>query len=315
MFCKPNFKRYIAAETAIGIGTAAASLIGSGASAVAQSSLNKKTREFNREEAEKQRLWSEKMYNEQNAWNYEMWNKQNEYNTPEAQVQRLRDAGLNPMFYGLDGTGNAGDLTAAQPLGYDRADAGNQVNPLAGFQDFQDIPLKVAQISNLQADTAKKGEETLTEIQQRERIVADIEKARQEVKNLLATEELTHVQKERAQKDLEWLDRINTATVGAAEAKAKLDSATERRILELLPGEKELQQMSIEDFEHRWAKIDAEIKKLAKDTELSELDIENYALNHMSNGVMGSGISVTNIARSIKDTKERIEKAIKGNRK
>lgn len=42
-------------EAAIGaIGSAAAAAIGAGGSAAAQSSLNKKTREFNREEAEKQ---------------------------------------------------------------------------------------------------------------------------------------------------------------------------------------------------------------------------------------------------------------------
>ena len=149
---------------------AAASVIGAGTSAVAQSSLNKKTREFNREEAEKQRLWSEKMYNEQNAWNYEMWLKQNEYNTPDAQVQRLRDAGLNPLYYGLDGS-SAGDLSAAQPLGYERAQVGNQVNPFSGFED---LAMKVAQVSNIQADTALKGQETLTEVQKREKIQSEI---------------------------------------------------------------------------------------------------------------------------------------------
>lgn len=46
--------------------------------------------DFNAEEAEKQRLWNEKM-----------WNMSNEYNSPSAQMQRLREAGLNPsMMYG-----------------------------------------------------------------------------------------------------------------------------------------------------------------------------------------------------------------------
>lgn len=112
------------------IGAGASALAG-GTSAVAQSSLNKKTREFNREEAEKQRQWNEAMAEKQNAWNYEMWLKQNEYNSPEAQVERLRAAGLNPLYYGLDGTGNAGALEAAQPLGYERARADNQANPIA----------------------------------------------------------------------------------------------------------------------------------------------------------------------------------------
>ena len=143
------------ATTAAIIG-GAASVLGAGTSAVAQSSLNKKTREFNKEEAEKQRLWSEKMYNEQNAWNYEMWLKQNEYNTPAAQVERLRDAGLNPLYYGLDGS-SAGDLSAAQPLGYERAQVGNQVNPFAGFDQ---AALTAAQVANVVAQTEKTKSET-----------------------------------------------------------------------------------------------------------------------------------------------------------
>lgn len=120
------------ATEAIVAGIGAVGAIGSaGASGVAQSKLNKKTREFNREEAEKQRQWSEGMVAQQNAWNMELWNKENAYNSPAAQVERLREAGLNPLFYGLDGTGNASQLQSAQPLAYQRAEVGSQVNPIS----------------------------------------------------------------------------------------------------------------------------------------------------------------------------------------
>ena len=49
----------------------------------------------------------------QNEWNLEQWNRQNEYNSPLQQRLRLERAGLNPMFYGLDGNGNAGALQSA----------------------------------------------------------------------------------------------------------------------------------------------------------------------------------------------------------
>lgn len=49
----------------------------------------------------------------QNEWNLNMWNRQNEYNSPLAQRQRLESAGLNPIFFGLDGNGNAGALQSA----------------------------------------------------------------------------------------------------------------------------------------------------------------------------------------------------------
>lgn len=49
----------------------------------------------------------------QNEWNLEMWNKQNEYNSPAAMRQRLEAAGLNPIFNGLDGVSEAGQLQSA----------------------------------------------------------------------------------------------------------------------------------------------------------------------------------------------------------
>lgn len=52
----------------------------------------------------------------QNQQNIDFWNMQNEYNTPSAQIQRLKDAQLNPSFYGLEGNGNAAQLQAASNL-------------------------------------------------------------------------------------------------------------------------------------------------------------------------------------------------------
>lgn len=291
MFIKPDFKRYIATEALVGAG---ATVLGAGINAAGQSSLNRKTRKFNAEQAEIQRQWSEKMYNEQNAWNLEMWNKENEYNSPEAQKQRLLDAGLNPMFYGLDGTGNAGDLTSAQPLAYERAQVGNQINPFAGFDD---MAMKIAQIANVQADTAKKNNENLTETQRREQIIADIAVTKQDLQNKLADEKLTDAQRQRIEKDLEWCDRLNQATLNEKEAKSKLDNAQQKRIEELLEGEKLIQCKTIEDFEYKWKKIEAEIAKMAEETGLLKLDIENYALNHASNGFMGTGLSIQNLLR------------------
>lgn len=49
----------------------------------------------------------------QNAWNLEQWNRENEYNSPLEKRKRLEAAGLNPIFYGLDGVANAGSLQSA----------------------------------------------------------------------------------------------------------------------------------------------------------------------------------------------------------
>lgn len=273
----------------------AASVIGAGTSAAAQASMNRKTREFNKEEAEKQRNWSEKMYNEQNAWNYEMWQQEKAYNTPSAQVERLREAGLNPMFYGLDGNSVGSAADAAQPLNYERASADNQPNPFAGFGD---IATKIAQVGNIQADTAKKNNENLSVTAQREKTLAEIEEVKQEIKNKIANEKLTDTQREKLQKDMDWLDRLNQAELGYKESATKLNESQKKRIDELLEGEKIIQSKTIEDFDKKWQKIRAEIVKMAKETNLLEKDIENYALNHTNNGFMGTGLSIQNLIRA-----------------
>jgi hypothetical protein len=72
----------------IGIGAAAA--LGQGANIIATNRLNKKTRE-----------WNEKMYGIQRKDALSDWDRQNAYNAPQQQMQRLKEAGLNPnMVYG-----------------------------------------------------------------------------------------------------------------------------------------------------------------------------------------------------------------------
>lgn len=284
-------------------------LLGSVISSAVGSQSAKEQRAFEVREAEKQRdfsanqtllqrQWNEQMMNQQNAWNEEMWNKQNLYNTPSEQVRRLRDAGLNPLYYGLDGSSASG-VQSAQALGsdtasYSRASASAFDNPVtAGL----DSAARLAQIFNIQADTAKKTEEGISEVFSREKTIQEIENLKQDLNNKLASEKLTDVQREQIQKSIDWLDRLNEATIAEKESSTSLNHAQQKRIEELLEGEKLLQSKSIADFEHRWKKISAEISKMADEESLLELDIENYALNHAQSGILGSGASIPNLTR------------------
>ena len=106
--------------------------------------------------AKEQREWNEQMMDKQNEWSLNMWNKTNEYNSPSAQVQRLRDAGLNPLYYGLDGS-SANGLESAQALGYQRAESPNYGNAVqTGLNTYaqmksldKEIELKDAQIDEI----------------------------------------------------------------------------------------------------------------------------------------------------------------------
>lgn len=102
----------------------------------------------------KQRAWNEKMYNLQRSHALADWQRNNEYNSPAAQMQRLKEAGLNPnLMYGKGTTGTSSSTpNQAKVLPYNPKD----LNIGKGL-DFYDLKAKGAQTSILseQARQAK----------------------------------------------------------------------------------------------------------------------------------------------------------------
>lgn len=95
----------------------------------------------------------------------EMWNLQNEYNTPSQQMQRFKDAGLNPnLIYGKGTAGNATQLPkfqAARPDYTGRSSiAAGALNALSLYQD---VRKKDAEIDNVKSLTRLTDEKTATE--------------------------------------------------------------------------------------------------------------------------------------------------------
>lgn len=138
------------------------SLIGGGISAISQNNTNKTNLQIARETNRANRQNQEY----QNEWNLNMWNRQNEYNDPSVQRQRLEDAGLNPIFYGLDGTGNAGALQSAPfeaQNGFPMQNSGQFIGQSVAnaFNAYSDAYLKKAQADNLNADTESKKSQTV----------------------------------------------------------------------------------------------------------------------------------------------------------
>lgn len=111
----------------------------------------RKNREFQSAEADKARQW------QANEWTRQ-FNLTNQYNSPTEQMQRFAMAGLNPnLIYGSIVNGSVSPSTPGTPLptGSDASSAvGSSVS--SAFQSFGDIPLRRAQIENIEADTAKK---------------------------------------------------------------------------------------------------------------------------------------------------------------
>lgn len=93
----------------------------------------------------------------QNEWNLNMWNKQNEYNSPVAQRQRLEAAGLNPIFNGLDGTGNAGALQSAPFTAVNGAPMLNEGAPMA--ESMANLGKSLAEIELMRSQAKKNNED------------------------------------------------------------------------------------------------------------------------------------------------------------
>lgn len=87
------------------VGEAASNLASTGMQWIATATQNKKQRKWASKEAEK-------AYEREK----EMWNLQNEYNSPEKQMERYQEAGLNPhLIYGQGNPGNATDMPKYHP--------------------------------------------------------------------------------------------------------------------------------------------------------------------------------------------------------
>ena len=243
-----------------------------------QSYQNKKNRQFAQQEAEKQRQWNEKMYNEQNAWNMEMWNKTNEYNDPSHQVARLREAGLNPLYYGLDGT-SANGMQSAQPLGYERADVGNQVNPLSVGLD---AAVKSAQLQNIEAQTQKTKSETKA-------IDAKLPFEVEELKNQVRNSKLTADAQETVNK---YIDRQQEAEIRMKNATAdEADAACEKAYAEIEKMDYEKTTMFM-----GWLETHEKILTLQKNRELTDKQMDELeSLIRVNNATASKiGLDVSN---------------------
>lgn len=84
----------------------------------------------------------------------DMWNMQNEYNSPSAQMERYKAAGLNPNLIYDGGAASAGNATTLPR--YSAPDLKSDyvpTNPIGMLSAYQDVQIKKAQADNVKAMT------------------------------------------------------------------------------------------------------------------------------------------------------------------
>lgn len=126
-------------------------LAAAGVSALGGIASNVMNAGYNSREAQKNRDFQREMYERQYKDSIDFWNLQQEYNTPQNQLIRLRNAGLNPLLmYGQSGVQNVATSQPSQPS----QPSGSQAS--ASFTN----PFQTAEYLLLDAERRKKEAET-----------------------------------------------------------------------------------------------------------------------------------------------------------
>ena len=95
------------------------------------------------------RRFNKKMEHSRRIYDIRAMGAQNRYNHPAAQMQRLKDAGLNPnLIYG-GSPGQASGNSQGVPEG--KAPQSQMSNPLQALGRLADFPMQKAQIDNLES--------------------------------------------------------------------------------------------------------------------------------------------------------------------
>lgn len=111
------------------------------------------------------RKWSNQQYDKQYNDNIKFWQMQNEYNTPQAQMQRYEQAGLNKnLIYGQGNSGNAGSISTpdVQPVQFKSPDFTGVANAGSKISQFQDYQIKQAQIDGMKLDNESRAIRNVT---------------------------------------------------------------------------------------------------------------------------------------------------------
>lgn len=153
---------------------------------------------YNRKIAAAQNRFNYKLFQEQNQFNKSMWSAANAYNSPSAQVDRLRSAGLNPKLAMVD-SGLAGEVSSApaQPAAaYDQRAPDLIGSAMQGFQAFQqfDRNAKENQILGVQASFEEQKQ------------IQSLEKQKADILEVLARKDLDQSQRRHYESQAAYVD-------------------------------------------------------------------------------------------------------------
>lgn len=231
--------------------------------------------QINIQEAQKQRDWEEYMSN----------------TAHQRSVADMQAAGINPAMVYANGSSGA-----STPSGAAASSAGAMP---VDFQNIINAMMLPSQLKLMKAQTKKLTEETDNVKVERDKMLQDIDNAKATYNEIVSRTDLNDTQQANLLVVGSYLDRVQSATLKGIEVENSLKESQKREIDSLLEGKVELQAKNIAELAKVIEKFDQEIKYIAAQTKLLYEDIANYAINHASNGWLGTGLSLQNIIRAL----------------
>jgi len=242
---------------------AALPVIGAGIDAASTAAQNRKSREFSRE-----------MYDRTKSDNLAFWDMQNKYNSPQSQMQRLNEAGLNPnLVYGGSGpSGQAGpiptpDVQAAQFRSANFAGAAAQ--SASNLAEFQNLDIRQAQLDNLFLHGSVLKQEALLKAAQIGKTVAETTRSNFDLD--FATElretsaDFLRAQVDKQKADLQFT--LSQTEINQAQSASNIAEATER----ILTSRLQRKGMDIDQQKTR-----SMIRGLNLDNQIKSMDLQFY---------------------------------------
>ena len=123
--------------------------------------------DWSRESLGLQNSFAREMFEATNRQNKKFWHMKNQYNSPEAQMERFKEAGLNPnLIYGRGSDGAASPVTASAPATPKRDMPDFQAvsaMQMPNLGQYADLSVRMAQKDAIEAQTALTNQRAATE--------------------------------------------------------------------------------------------------------------------------------------------------------
>lgn len=223
-------------------------------------------------------IYSRAMYEKQRRDAIEFWNMQNEYNSPQAQMKRYQEAGINPhMVVSQGNPGNASPISTPdfQSPQFRSPDWGGalQAGGTTYLNQIYDLEIKQAQVDNLKTqntvllqDAALKRAQTLSTLtgEEKTRFWLDFER---EMRPFSADARRESVRQTKTNIDLS----LNKDAREAAQNSVSIKEANERMISMKL--QRAQTRAETERIIKAGRSIDEDIRQKALDNELRQMHI------------------------------------------